>query len=118
MRRFRRAANTGVVFGAALALLMVYPGTSFGSSSPSLDSAMQQARQRAEAINKTNDVPKVVQNVIPGAIQARDLAIKQFKAAGVKAPLDSKPEYAVIWAGKENAGDMSGNDTMRFIKQG
>ncbi|HZQ79316.1 MAG TPA: hypothetical protein VFE55_18435 [Acidimicrobiia bacterium] len=120
MRRFRRAANTGVVFGAALALLMVYPGTSFGSSSPSLDSAMQQARQRAEAINNVNDVPKVVQNVVPGAVQARDLAIQQFKAAQVagKAPLDSKPEYTVIWSGKENAGDMSGNDTMRFINQG
>src|ERR1051326_4010724 len=69
MRGFRRAAKTGVVVGAALALLMVYPGASFGSSSPSLDSAMQQARQRAEAINNVNDVPKVVQNLIPRALQ-------------------------------------------------
>src|SRR5581483_4718690 len=77
MRTFRRAAKTGVVVGAALALLMVYPGTSFGNSSPSLDSAMQQARQRADAINNVNDVPKVVQNLIPGTLQARDLAIKK-----------------------------------------
>jgi hypothetical protein len=118
MRRYRRAARTGVVVAGALSLLMVYPGVSTGSQTPSVDAALRQSRERAEAINNVNDVPKVTQNLIPGTIKARDLAIAQFKAAGASAPLDSKPEYAVIWAGKENAGDMSGNDTMRFINQG
>jgi hypothetical protein len=117
MRRYRRAARTGIVVTGALSLLMVYPGVSTGSQTPSVDAALRLSRERVEAINNTNDVPKVTQNLIPGALQARDLAIKQFKAT-VNAPLDSKPEYTVIWSGKENAGDMSGNDTMRFINQG
>jgi len=116
--RFRRAMRTGVIVAGAMSLLVVFPGTSTGQTVPnSLDSALRTARERAEAINDANDVPKVTQNLIPGALQARDLAIKQFKAT-VDAPLDSKPEYTVIWSGKENAGDMSGNDTMRFINQG
>ncbi|MCA1842414.1 MAG: hypothetical protein LC792_04355, partial [Actinobacteria bacterium] len=117
MRSFRPAARTGLVVLAALALLMAYPGASLGSSSPSLDSAMQQAQERAEAINNANDVPKVTQNLIPGALHARDVAIRQFKAT-VNAPLDSKPEYLVIWSGKNNAADVSGNDVMGFISQG
>src|SRR2546423_12577423 len=117
MRRYRRGARTGVVVAGALSLLMVYPGVSTGSRTPSVDAALRQSRERAEAINNVNDVPKVTQNLIPGALQARDLAIKQFKATD-HAPLDSKPEYTVVWSGKENAGDMSGNDTMRFIDQG
>jgi len=117
MRRFKRAARTGIVVAGALSLLVVLPGVSSGSQSASLDATLQQARQRANAINNVDDVPKVTQNLIPGALQARDLAIKEFKAT-VNAPLDSKPEYTVIWSGKENAGDMSGNDTMRFINQG
>ena len=117
MKRYRRALKTGLVVTGALSMLIALPGISSGSSAPSLDSALQAARQRAEAINNANDVPAVTQNLIPGTIQARDLAIKQYKAT-VDAPRDSKPEYAVIWAGKSNAGDMSGNDTMRFINQG
>jgi len=118
MMRFRRGIRTGVVVTAAMSLLMVFPGTSNGKTMPdSVDSALKISRERVEAVNNANDVPKVTQSLIPGALQARDLAIRQFKAT-VNAPLDSKPEYAVIWAGKENAGDMSGNDTMRFINQG
>ncbi|HEY4409920.1 MAG TPA: hypothetical protein VGO87_08555 [Acidimicrobiia bacterium] len=118
MRRYKRAARTGIVVAGALSLLMAYPGVSNGSQNPkSFDQAMRQSRERAEAINNVNDVPKVTQNLIPGALGARDLAIKEFKAT-VDAPLDSKPEYTVIWSGKENAGDMSGNDTMRFVNQG
>jgi len=59
MNRLRRSARTGVVVFGALALLMVYPGVSLGSSSPSLDPAMRQARERADAINNADDVPKV-----------------------------------------------------------
>jgi hypothetical protein len=118
MRRFRRATRTGIVVTGALALLMVYPGASQGQSTPDpVDSALRLSRERVEAINNANDVPHVTQNLIPGTIEARDLAIKQFKAA-VNPPADSKPEYAVIWAVKSNIGDMSGNDTMRFINQG
>jgi hypothetical protein len=119
MRRYKRAVRTGIVVAGALSLLVVLPGVSTGSPAPeSVDAALRLSRERVEAINNADDVPKVTQNLIPGAIQARDLAIAQFKAAGGRAPVGSKPEYAVVWAGKNNIGDMSGNDWMRFVNQG
>jgi hypothetical protein len=118
MRSFQGGTRKGIVVLGALALLAVYPGVSIGSETPdSVEAALKLSRERVEAINNTNDVPKVTQNLIPGALQARNLAIKQFKAAEAPAPY-SKPEYAVVWAGKSNIGDMSGNDWMRFVSQG
>jgi hypothetical protein len=118
MRGFRGGTRKGIVILGALALLAMYPGVSTGNTDPdSVDSALQTARQRVEAINNTNDVPRVTQNLIPGALEARDLAITKFKAAGEGAASGSKPEYAVVWSGKNNIGDMSGNDWMRFVNQ-
>jgi len=115
MRSFQGGTRKGIVVLGALALLAVYPGVSIGSETPdSVEAALKLSRERVEAINNTNDVPKVTQNLIPGALQARNLAIKQFKAAEAPAPY-SKPEYAVVWAGKNNIGDMSGHDWMRFV---
>jgi hypothetical protein len=119
MRRFRRAIKPGIVIGGALSLLMVYPAVSTGQPAPNpVDAALRLSRARVEAINKVDDVPPVTQNLIPGALAARNLAIAQFKAAGTAAPTGSRPEYAVIWSGKNNIGDMSGNDWMRFVNQG
>ena len=121
MRSFRGGTRKGIVILGALALMAMYPGVSTGNSGPnSVDSALRTSREQVEAINNTNDVPKVTQNLIPGALEARNLAITQFKAAeaaGDAAPF-SKPEYAVVWSGKNNIGDMSGNDWMRFVNQG
>ena len=119
MRRFRRATRCGIAVAGTLTLLMLYPGTSSGTQGPnSVEDALRLSRERVEAINNSNDVPEVTQSLIPGAIEARDLAITQFKAAGASAPAASRPEYAVIWSGKNNIGDMSGNDWMRFVNQG
>ena len=63
----------------------MYPGVSSGTSeSDSVDSALKLSRERVEAINNINDVPAVTQNLIPGALEARNLAITQFKAAGTR----------------------------------
>src|SRR5258708_11249632 len=119
MRSFRGGTRKGIVVLGALALLAVYPGVSTGNSGPnSVDSALKISRERVEAINNANDVQTVTQNLIPGALEARNLAITKFKAAGADAAALSKPEYAVVWAGKNNIGDMSGNDWMRFVNQG
>ncbi len=118
MRSVRGGTRKGIVVLGAIALLAVYPGVSTGNSGPdSVESALRLSRERVEAINNTNDVPRVTQNLIPGALEARNLAISEFKAADAPAPY-SKPEYAVVWAGKNNIGDMSGNDWMRFVNQG
>ena len=118
MRSIRGGTRKGIVFLSAVALLAIYPGVSTGNTGPdSVESALRLSRERVEAINNTNDVPRVTQNLIPGALEARNLAITRFKAADAPAPY-SKPEYAVVWAGKNNIGDMSGNDWMRFVNQG
>ena len=87
MRSFRGGTRKGIVILGALALVAMYPGVSSGNSgSDSVESALKLSRERVEAINNTNDVPAVTQNVIPGALEARNLAITQFKAAGPRPP--------------------------------
>jgi len=115
----RRRARTALVLVGTLGLLGAFQSVSSGSAGPgSVNAALGLSRARVDAINNTSDVPSVTQSLIPGAIQARDVAIARFKAAGASAAAGSKPEYAVIWAGKNNAGDFSGNDAMRFLNQG
>ncbi len=105
---------------SVLALMAIYPQVSLGSPAPSADvaSALEDVRVRVDAVNRTLDVPEVQQNLIPGVLERRNLAIAQYKAAGDTAPAYSRPEYAVVWSGKTNAGDMNGNYVMRFITQG
>src|SRR5687768_18496241 len=118
MRSIRGGTRKGIVLLSAVALLAIYPGVSSGNSGPdSVESALKLSRERVEAINNTNDVPAVTQNLIPGTLEKRDLAITAYQAAGESAATGSKPEYAVVWAGKSNIGDTSGNDWMRFVDQ-
>jgi hypothetical protein len=115
----RGRARTAVIVAGALALLGVYQGASSGNPGPgSVNDALKISQQRVDAINDVLDVPKVTQSLAAGTLEARDLAIRDFKAAGAAAAPGSKPEYAVVWAGKNNVGDMSGNDWMRFVNQG
>lgn len=120
MRKLRGRFKAGVVVAGAIALLAAYPGASSGSTElneQAVYDAMEDVRLRVEAINDVHDVPEVVQNLIPGALERRDIAIAEYKAAQTT-PQFSKPEYAVVWSGKNNAGDMNGNYVMRFITQG
>ncbi|HEV7687671.1 MAG TPA: hypothetical protein VGQ80_13930, partial [Acidimicrobiia bacterium] len=119
IRTGRGRARTAVVIVGALSLLAAYQGASSGSSGPdSVARALKISQAQVDAINNTNDVPAVTQSLAPGTLDARNLAIAQFKAAGASAAPGSKPEYSVVWAGKNNIGDMSGNDWMRFVNQG
>ena len=109
-RRVRR--RPAVVWLAGLALLTGYAGISQGSASrPDIGEATVRA---LEAINSTNGVPDVVQNLVPGALADRDAAAAAYRAAGPAADPLSKPEYLVVWAGKMTAGDLSGSDLARF----
>ncbi|HEV7688400.1 MAG TPA: hypothetical protein VGQ80_17620, partial [Acidimicrobiia bacterium] len=87
--RWRRA----VVGLAGLVLLTGYAGMSRGSP-------------------YRPDIPD--QNLVPGAIAARDAAAADYRAGGAAADPLSKPEYLVVWAGKMTAGDLSGGDLARF----
>ncbi len=120
MSRFRRGrARAAVVVAGALSLLGMYQGASTAGAGPdSVEKALKLSQERVDAINDISDVPTVTQNIVPGTLEARDLAVSRFKAAGADAAAGSKPEYAVVWSGKNNIGDMSGNDWMRFVNQG
>lgn len=105
----RRRAVAGL---AGLALLTGYFGVSQGSPA---GGGVPDATVRAlEAINRTNGVPGVVQNLVPGAVAARDAAAAAYRAAGPAADPLSKPEYVVVWAGKMTPGDLSGSHLARF----
>lgn len=107
-RAWRRPAVVGL---AAFALLTGYAGMSQGSP---YRADIPEATVRAlEAINSTNGVPDAVQNLVPGAIAARDAATAAYRAAGAAAHPLSKPEYLVVWAGKMTAGDLSGGELAR-----
>ena len=113
----RRARRPPAVVGlAGLALLTAYAGLSYGS--PYRPDIPEATVRSLEAINRTNGVPDVVQNLVPGAIPARDAAAAAYRAAGAAADPLSKPEYVVVWAGKMSAGDVSGAALARYTSSG
>jgi len=108
----RRARRRSAVVGlAGLALLTGYAGVSGGS--PYRPDIPKATVRSLEAINRTNTVPDAIQNLVPGAIAARDEAAAAYRAAGAAADPLSKPEYVVVWAGKMTEGDLSGGDVAR-----
>ncbi len=112
-RVWRRPAVVGL---AGLAVLTGYAGISH--SSPYRPDIPEATVRSLEAINRTNGVPDVVQNLVPGAIAARDAAAAAYQAAGAAADPLSKPEYLVVWAGKMVAADLSGANVARFASSG
>ncbi|HEV3365154.1 MAG TPA: hypothetical protein VG795_13620 [Acidimicrobiia bacterium] len=99
-----------------MALLTGYVGISDGSSyGPDIPEATVRS---LEAINRTDGVPDVVQNLVPGALAARDEAAAAYQAAGASADPLSKPEYLVVWAGKMTPGDVSGATLARYSSSG
>ncbi len=119
MLRKRTMTKVGIVLAGLLAASGVAraSGDDEVADDQDLYAAMAEAQAAVDAINDTDDIPDVVQNFVPGAIEKRDAAIKAFEAAANPDPA-SKPEYAVVWSGKNNAGDMSGNYAMRFLNEG
>jgi hypothetical protein len=108
----RPARRRPVVVGlAGLALLVGYTGLSHGS--PSRPGIPEATARSLEAINATDGVPDVVQNLVPGTLAARDAATAAYRAAGPSAHPLSKPEYLVVWSGKMAAADLSGSDLAR-----
>jgi hypothetical protein len=100
-----------VVGLVGLALVTGYAGISQGS--PSRGDIPEATARALEAINSTDGVPDVVQNLVPGAIAARDAATAAYRAGGTAADPLSKPEYLLVWAGKMAAADLSGSDLAR-----
>jgi hypothetical protein len=114
--RQRRQWRTGVVGLSALVLLTGYAQVSRSTEYPAALS--DEFVASLEAIDATAEIPEVVQNLAPGALEARDAAAAAFRTAGPGADPLSRPEYLVVWAGKMNGGDLSGHDVARFAGQG
>ncbi|HEY3240566.1 MAG TPA: hypothetical protein VGL92_13430, partial [Acidimicrobiia bacterium] len=90
--RSKRRARPGVVVVSALALMATYAQTSTGAPGPDLSAVLEQSRIKAEAINDADVIPEVVQNLVPGALERRDVALAQYKTTTNPNPL-SRPEY-------------------------
>lgn len=119
MRTRKTNVGIGLLLAGALAAGGVAQAAGDGSPPQEQDlySAMEGARRQVDAINDTDTIPEVVQNLIPGVLERRDAAMAAFRAAADPDPA-SKPEYSVVWAGKNNAGDVSGNYLMRILGEG
>ena len=77
----------------------------------------------ANTVQRASTTTSVQNNVTPGAIQRRDQAEAQWKAAEAAfkagkakqpSPL-AKPEYLVVWSSKQNAGDVYGKELGELV---
>src|SRR5437660_474706 len=70
----------------------------------------------ANTLQRASTTTSVQNNLIPGAIERRDKAIADWKAAppSTRDPL-AKPEYLVVWSAKQNGGDVYGKELGELI---
>src|SRR2546423_7692927 len=70
----------------------------------------------ANTLQRASTTTSVQNNLIPGALERRDKAIADWKAAppSTRDPL-AKPEYLVVWSAKQNGGHVSGKELGELI---
>lgn len=75
-------------------------------------------------LSNATSIGKVKNNTVPGAIERRDKATAEWKAAVAKYksgkgpqpnPL-AKPEYTVVWSAKQNAADINADVISKFVQ--
>src|SRR4051794_33130307 len=77
----------------------------------------------SNTLQRASTTTSVQNNTIPGAIERRDKAIADWKAAqeafragkGKQPNPLAKPEYVVVWSAKQNAGDVYGKEVGELI---
>jgi hypothetical protein len=80
----------------------------------------------ANTLGNATDIGSVKNNPTDGAIARRDQAVTQWKAAlaafkagkGAQPDPLAKPEYNVVWASKQNAGDVHSDVLLKLIQAG
>jgi hypothetical protein len=103
-RRAIASAALGLALMAPAAATAQDPGGDLPVSAEWLSNTLERASKTTEVKN----------NTIPGAIERRNAAVAAYKSAKNPTPL-SKPEYAVVWSGKQNAADVEGTQIGQLI---
>jgi hypothetical protein len=103
-RRAIASAALGLALMAPAAATAQDPGGDLPVSAEWLSNTLERASKTTEVKN----------NTIPGAIERRNAAVAAYKSAKNPNPL-SKPEYAVVWSGKQNAADVEGTQIGQLI---
>jgi hypothetical protein len=96
----------GAVIGSTIALTAALAG---GASAGILDGSNDlpiNPEWLANTISRATNIGNVENNVVPGAIAARDDSVQNCKPSNAHYPA-CKQEYVVVWAGKQNAGDVN-----------
>src|SRR3954447_6339334 len=115
--RRRLGRLRGAIF-AVLAVLAVGGSIAFGHAPPDAGDLPVNPEWLANTLTRASTTTSVQNNLTDGAIENRDRALAQYKAARANArkgkgkapsPL-SKPEYLVVWSAKQNAGDVYGKE--------
>src|SRR3954470_14344510 len=61
----------------------------------------------ASTLSRASTTTSVQNNLVQGALARRDAAVAAYRRAKSPSPL-ARPEYLVVWAAKQNAGDVYG----------
>jgi hypothetical protein len=103
----RRRFATLAVAGAAALALSPPAGAQDAGDLPLDPQWLSNTLQRAAAVGEVKN------NTIAGAIERRDKATAEWRAAqaaGKRPNPLAKPEYVVVWSAKQNAGDVYGKE--------
>src|SRR4051812_29317149 len=115
--RPRLGRLSGAIF-AVLAVLAVGGSAASGQAPPDTGDLPVNPEWLANTLTRASTTTSVQNNLTDGAIENRDRALAEYKAARANArkgkgkapsPL-SKPEYLVVWSAKQNAGDVYGKE--------
>jgi hypothetical protein len=115
-----RLWRTGVAIFAVIAVIALGAVAALGQAPSPSDTGDLPVNPEwlANTLTRASTTTSVQNNLLDGAIQNRDKALAEYKAARARAktgkgkpptPL-SKPEYLVVWSAKQNAGDVYGKE--------
>jgi hypothetical protein len=123
MKRARRGALAGVV-AAGLIAAGVIGGAPAASGQEALGDLPISPEWLANTLGRATDVGGVKNNVTDGAIERRDKAVAEWKAAqaaykagsGAQPDPLAKPEYNVVWSSKQNVADVNADVISKFVQ--
>ncbi len=114
-RRWVAAAAVTLAAGAAVVSTQAQAGDSDLPINP---------QWLANTLGRATDIGTVKNNTIPGAIERRDKAVAEWKAAqaayeagkGKQPDPLAKPEYNVVWSSKQNAADVHADVISKLVQ--
>jgi hypothetical protein len=122
-QRARRGAFAGVVAAGVIAAAVI-GGAPAASGQEALGDLPISPEWLANTLGRATDIGSVKNNLTEGAIERRDQAVAEWKAAqaaykarsGPQPDPLAKPEYNVVWSSKQNAADVNADVISKFVQ--